>query len=101
KQWGFISRVEIRPRHAVGPMTLRAIGGEVGTRALFQTGGGVCHRNDARERWNVGFIERRIEKAEMIPGAQLVVSNARVRIAVGTVELMRLDAQDVLRDRIV
>ena len=78
-------------------MTLGAIGGDIRAGALFQRDGGVSDGDKFGKVGDIGLAQdRRIEKPQMVPGAELVIGDG-AGISERAVQLVSSHSEDVLR----
>ena len=79
------------------PMTLGAVGIEIGAHALFERNFRVRQMGKLREDAYVGFVDGGAEHSQAVQGADLVIGNAGGRVSKIAVELTRVDAENVTR----
>ena len=92
-----VARVE-KSVDSAGTMAQRAIGVDVGTHAVVERCGSIGHSHHFAITSDRGFLNHRIEQADVIEGAQLIVQAARAGIGKVSVELPRLDTQHAARN---
>jgi hypothetical protein len=77
-------------------VTLRAIGIEIGAGAILDAARGIISRGQGGNFSQVFVVQRLLEQADVIPGAQLIVDHARGVFEI-SIQLPRLDAEHQAR----